>query len=151
MSSPVGLVSTTVSRSRSLSIRSARARSINAAPATTTSEADNGRSTKRPCVSSSNSSVISSTKLNIAAPLPDRREGGRGIWLDRKDRIEAADRKHLAHIGREAEQRHLALGLLHLFGHHQQDPQPGAADIVELCHIDGQLRAIAFQDRVQPV
>jgi hypothetical protein len=71
--------------------------------------------------------------------------------LDRKDRIETADRKNLAHIRREAEQRHLALGLLHLLGHHQQDPQPGAADVVQLCHIDRQTRRAAGHGRVEPV
>src|SRR5437667_6817723 len=130
MSSPVGVVSTTIRRSRSVSTRLASARSISAAPAITTSEADNGRSTNLPWVSSSNSRVISSTKPNIAvAPLPDRRERGRRICLDREDRIEAADGKHFPNVGDHAVEGDLALGLRDLLGHDQKHTQAGPANV----------------------
>src|SRR5438067_4471366 len=152
MLSPVGVGSVTTSRSRSLSMRSASARSISAAPAITTSEADNGRSTNRPRVSSSSSRVISSTKLNIAAaPLLYRRDGRRRIRVERENRIEAADREHLADVRHQPEQRDLAFGLLHLFRHDEEHPQPGAADVFEPAHVDRKARRAAAERRVEAV
>src|SRR5213079_3384521 len=58
---------------------------------------------------------------------------------------------HLADIRRESEQRHLALRLLHLFGHHEEDAQPGAADVIELCQIDGEMGRAAAERRIEPV
>src|SRR5439155_19977597 len=54
-----------------------------------------------------------------------------------------------AYIRREAEQGHLAVPLLHLFGNDEENPQPGAADVIELCHIDREMRRAAPEDAVE--
>src|SRR5205085_11903524 len=59
------------------------------------------------------------------------------------------DRDHLPHIRQEAEQGQLALCLLHLFGNDEDNPQPGTADVIELCHIDREMRRAAPEEAVE--
>ena len=65
--------------------------------------------------------------------------------MDRKNLVETADREYLADIGEEPEQHHLALGLLHFFCDHQQNPQPGAADVLQARQVDGEVPRTAGQ------
>src|SRR5579863_9203491 len=137
MSSPVGVASVTTAFSRSVSIRLRIAKSISAAPETTTLKAESGMSTSAPLASSSSSRMISSTKLSMARPSADRRESGGAVVADLQDRVEAAHPEYLAHIGYEAEQRELAV--------QQQHAQSGAADVVEPAHVDRQVRLAAAE------
>src|SRR5216684_4884434 len=137
MSSPSGVRSTTISFSRSLSMRLCSAKSISAAPPMTIAKTDSGSGTNSPFVSSRSSRTISSGKLSISASA--HRGGGRSrVGLDREDRVETANREHLADIGGKPAERHLALLLLHLFRHDQEHAQPGAADVIEAAHVDSQ-------------
>src|SRR5665213_4220369 len=141
IASPVAVLSTTISFSRSVSMRLCIARSISAAPAITVAKPETGMSTNSPLASSSSRRVVSSTKPSIGLPpLAHVRERGGGVGLDRQDRVEPADREHLAHIGGEPEQCDLAASLLNLAGQHQQYSQPGAADVFKAGHVDCQMR-----------
>src|SRR4051794_13828993 len=115
------------------------ASSISAAPASTTSAADIGNSTSLPR-SSSCRRTISSTNPSIAGASADRGDCRRRVVPNRENRIETADRKHVAHAGGKPEQGQLALRLLHFSGNEQQHAQSGAADILELRQVDHEAR-----------